>query len=102
MIIRIVKMTFATDKTDEFLQVFDTSKNKIRNFKGCLHLELLQDIHHPNVFFTYSWWESETDLNNYRHSELFKTTWSKTKVLFADKPEAWSLKSIENLKNTAL
>ena len=91
MIIRIVKMTFETDKVVDFLAVFNSSKHHIRNMEGCTHLELLNDINSPNIFFTYSYWQSETDLDNYRNSELFKTVWSKTKVLFSAKAEAWSV-----------
>jgi heme-degrading monooxygenase HmoA len=39
---------------------------------------------------TFSLWESEEALNNYRHSELFSVTWAKTKILFADRPVAFS------------
>ena len=91
MIIRIVKMTFVPEKVNEFLEVFHTSKQLIRNFKGCSHLELLNDINTPNIFFTYSYWENEDALNNYRDSELFKNVWSKTKILFSDKTRAWSV-----------
>lgn len=91
MIKRIVKLTFQEDKVEEFEQVFEASKSFIRNRAGCQHLELLQDIHQPNVFFTYSFWDDEDALNAYRHSELFKKTWAKTKVLFSDKPQAWSV-----------
>ena len=91
MIVRIVKMTFAPDKVDAFLNVFESSKNKIRNFEGCLFLELLQDKTNPNIFFTHSHWLAEEHLHNYRHSELFTTTWAKTKPLFKEKAEAWSL-----------
>jgi hypothetical protein len=91
MIIRIVKMTFIPEKVEEFLGVFHASKQFIRNMPGCNHLELLNDIKTSNIFFTYSYWDSENDLNNYRDSELFKEVWSKTKVLFNDKPEAWSV-----------
>ncbi len=91
MIIRIVKMTFEMDKVADFLALFNSSKHKIRNFEGCTHLELLNDIDSPNIYFTYSYWESSTDLDNYRNSELFKAVWSKTKVLFIAKAEAWSV-----------
>lgn len=91
MIIRIVKMTFVPEKVEDFLELFNSSKHLIRNFKGCSHLELLNDIKTSGVFFTYSYWESEADLNNYRNSELFENVWSKTKMLFASKPEAWSV-----------
>ena len=91
MLIRIVKMTFRENEIEKFVSVFNQSKNQIRNFEGCSHLELWQDKSTPNMLFTYSWWQDETCLNNYRNSELFKTTWVKTKVLFADKPEVWSV-----------
>ncbi len=90
MIVRIVKMSFQEDKIDLFKVLFETVKHKIRAFEGCLHLELLQDESNPSYIFTSSHWESEEALNKYRHSELFKPTWAKTKVLFNDKPEAWS------------
>ena len=58
---------------------------------------MLKDINDVNVIFTYSWWDSEDDLNNYRNSELFKDVWSKTKILFNKKPEAWSTKKINEV-----
>jgi quinol monooxygenase YgiN len=91
MIIRIVKMTFEPEKVAGFLEIFNASKHFIRNFEGCTHLELLNDINSPYVFFTYSHWQSESNLNSYRKSELFADVWSKTKVLFSVKPEAWSV-----------
>jgi heme-degrading monooxygenase HmoA len=91
MIIRIVKMNFQPDKVHDFLEIFNSSKHLIRSFNGCLHLELLKDLKSPNLFFTYSYWESEADLNNYRNSELFENVWSKTKILFSEKAEAWSV-----------
>lgn len=97
MFVRIVKMTFDLSKTEEFLENFNKNKQKIRNFNGCRLLELYNDKNNPAIFFTYSYWESEDDLNTYRNSELFKTVWAKTKVLFADKPEAWSVNKLESL-----
>lgn len=92
MLIRIVRMTFKTDKVDEFLSVFEASKSKIRHMEGCSHLELMQDYTVPNSFSTYSYWEDEAALNNYRNSALFKEVWANTKVLFSEKPIAFSLK----------
>ena len=96
MIIRIVKMTFHPDEVINFLKIFNSSKEYIRNMEGCTHLELLNDINTSNVFFTYSHWLTENDLNNYRKSELFKSVWGKTKILFAAKAEAWSVKRLES------
>jgi len=91
MIKRIVKLTFNEDKIETFLENFEKNKKAIRNFSGCHHLELWRDTKNPNVFFTYSYWTSEEALNAYRHSDLFRNVWSKTKILFSDKPQAWSI-----------
>ena len=97
MLIRIVRMTFQENRVADFLEIFNNSKQKIRHFEGCQHLELLQDTHQSNVLMTYSYWESEAHLNIYRESALFKTTWAATKALFADKPVAFSSERVEEV-----
>ena len=96
-IIRIVKLSFHHKNTKVFLANFETNKTKIRNFPGCEKLELLRDKNETNVFFTYSYWKSEKDLDTYRNSELFKGIWAKTKTLFNNKPLAWSVERLERL-----
>ena len=91
MLIRIVKMSFHQEHIPAFLENFYHNKEKIKNSEGNMFLELYQDIDNPCIFFTYSHWESENDLNNYRKSALFGEVWKFTKTLFNDKPEAWSL-----------
>lgn len=95
MLIRIVKMEFEPELLQEFMSVFSHSSDQIRNFDGCKRLELLQDRLNPNIIFTYSWWDTEAHLNAYRHSELFRATWAKTKILFREKPEAWSVNQLD-------
>ena len=89
--VRIVKMEFKTDKIETFLFNFNNVKQKIRNVKGCMLLELYRDKYNTNIFFTYSYWESEQSLNLYRDSYLFKEVWSNVKPLFKTKPLAWSM-----------
>lgn len=91
MLIRIVKMTFEPAEVENFQQVFEKNKTKIRGFEGCNFLELYRDLDQDNIFFTYSYWEDEKALENYRHSDLFKGVWKETKKLFADAPQAWSV-----------
>jgi len=97
MLIRIVKMGFDEANLDAFLSNFETNKNKIRNFQGCLFLELYRDKNDPTIYFTYSHWESEQHLENYRQSAIFKSVWTKTKPLFNRLPEAWSVDRIDRL-----
>ena len=98
MIVRIVKMNFLEAEIEQFLTNFNSNKEKIRNSKGCNLLELYRDKTSPNIFFTYSYWDTERDLENYRNSTLFKEVWAKTKVLFNSKPEAWSVNKTYSLK----
>ena len=91
MIVRVVKMTFREDQLAKFFSLFEKQKTQIREFEGCLHLELLQDVADPRICFTYSHWDSEGSLDAYRHSDFFRETWQQTKALFEAKPEAWTL-----------
>ncbi len=95
MIKRIVKLTFREEAVPVFLEdVFEPSKERIRAFPGCRHMELLRNLQQPNVLFTLSIWENEAALETYRQSDLFQNTWAKTKALFAEKAEAWSVEVI--------
>jgi autoinducer 2-degrading protein len=98
MFVRIVKMSFKEDKIDDFITNFNNNKDKIRNTQGCKLLELYRDKTNPTMFFTYSYWETELDLENYRNSELFINVWSSTKLFFKEKAEAWSVDKVYSLQ----
>ncbi len=100
MLIRIVRMTFRPEALEAFMEIFDASAPKIRAFPGCLHLELWQDQHDPNILTTHSHWTGPDALERYRQSDLFKQTWAKTRPLFAAPPLAFSnheLRSAEEI-----
>lgn len=98
MFTRIVKMSFHEENVPKFLENFDLIKEKIRNAHGNRFLTLYQDKNNKNIFFTYSHWETEQDLENYRNSALFDEVWTFTKKLFNQKPEAWSVDAVIRLK----
>ncbi|MFC5195874.1 putative quinol monooxygenase [Bizionia hallyeonensis] len=98
MFVRIVKLSFEPKHIDTFLENFHKNKQAIRDFEGCQFLELYRDKNNTHVFFTYSYWKSENDLENYRQSQLFKSIWSVTKPMFNMKPEAWSVDKLESLE----
>ena len=98
MFVRIVKLSFHLENIPAFLENFELMKEKIRNAPGNRLLELYQDKQNPELFFTYSYWNTEVDLENYRNSELFYEVWQFTKKLFNDKPEAWSVDKLVSLK----
>lgn len=94
MFTRIVRMEFKEKEVSSFLTNFESVKHQIRKFPGCTHLSLLRDKHEPSIFFTYSKWEREQDLEKYRQSELFKGVWATTKPKFRSKALAWSVDEV--------
>ena len=97
MFVRIVKLSFHEEHIPAFLDNFEIVKDQIRATTGNRLLELYQDKNNKNIFFTYSYWETEQDLENYRTSAFFNEVWSFTKKLFNDKPEAWSVDKLASL-----
>jgi heme-degrading monooxygenase HmoA len=98
MFVRIVKLSFHQKNIPTFLSIFEEKKKFIKDSKGCTLLELYQDKNNPDIFFTYSYWDQESDLENYKNTALFKDVWAKTKVFFNDKPLAWSVDKKVTLK----
>ena len=90
VLVRIVRMTFAPDTVDPFLDRFDEAAPLIRSFPGCQHLELWRDLDASAVCTTYSHWKHSEALANYKNSDLFHRTWSAVTPLFADQPRARS------------
>jgi len=93
MIKRIVKLTIKEEHIPDFFEIFSISKAKILDQPGCRYVEMLQDTKDPRLCFTYSLWDSQSDLDNYRQSDLFGSIWPRTKNLFDGMPEAWSLQT---------
>ena len=85
-------MEFQHAHAEDFLAHFRGVAPRIRAFPGVRHLELHRDANQPNVFYTYSIWEHEKDLQTYRESELFKTAWRQAKSWFSEKPCAFSMR----------
>lgn len=87
---RLVKLTLKPEHLNDFIAHFDTVKEKINAFPGCKGMRLIQDKNNIGVIFTYSEWETDDDLENYRKSELFASIWPTVKSWFDKKAEAWS------------
>lgn len=88
-------MKFKIEEIPAFLILFEEKRALIAGFPGCQGVRLLNDVHTPEIYYTYSHWNSPADLENYRNSDLFKGVWAETKIKFSDRPEAWSFEEIE-------
>lgn len=87
-------MTFKKDHIEGFQRIFQLSKEAIKNFEGCLYVELCRDTSDENVYFTYSHWASEEALDTYRNSQFFKSTWNEIRTFFSAKAEVYSLERV--------
>lgn len=97
MIVRMVKMTFRPGQEQRFLELFEGWRHRIRPFPGCRYLELVQDKKDPRVFFTYSEWDAELDLENYRRSDVFADVWPTVKAMFDAPAEAWTVERLHRM-----
>jgi quinol monooxygenase YgiN len=88
---RIVRLCFQKERVEDFRIIFEESRDKIMAFPGCISLVLMKDPEDPRVFYTVSKWDTQEALEAYRSSELFRTTWAKTKALFAAPASAYSM-----------
>jgi hypothetical protein len=91
-------MEFYPETVPAFLEHFENRKQDIRNFPGCLFLELYRDKKDTSIFFTYSRWEKEAALEAYRQSDLFGKVWATTKPMFRSKAQAWSVDTLHSLE----
>ena len=92
-------MEFEASNIPAFLSNFEVVKTKIRSFPGCTFLKLYRDKNDETIFFTYSKWNDEKDLENYRKSDLFKGVWATTKPMFRSKAQAWSVETIAEIED---
>jgi len=96
LITRIVKLYFHPDKVQDFLDCFEDVKHKVNQFEGCRGMKLMRSETEVGLFFTYSQWDSESALENYRNSDTFKGLWSKIKPFFKEKSGAWTVADYYN------
>ncbi|NQW28698.1 MAG: antibiotic biosynthesis monooxygenase [Flammeovirgaceae bacterium] len=97
MLLRIVRMEFKEPHTKEFLALFKKAAPVISSFEGCLKVNVFRDAEQINVVYTNSHWQSVEDLEKYRNSIFFQTTWEKAKKLFSGKPIAYSLVTVKEI-----
>ena len=71
MVIVIIKLNARPEKCLEFKQSLLALIEPIRIEKGCLSLEILQDIANDNGFSLIQMWQTRGDLDDYLRSDLF-------------------------------
>ena len=90
MIVRLVRLKFAPEHVQTFLDFYARSAEAIRGQEGCLSLSLLQETGDPTAFATWSTWRSGRDLQRYRRSDFFRDFWPVVKALLREPADAVS------------
>lgn len=95
MITRIVLLPINPQSLqgEAFIDLFEKYKAHIAGSKGCCGVKMLRSEEH---FLTYSRWESEAHLNDYRKSAVFGEVWPQTKALFSGQPKAWTCEELSD------
>ncbi|MBI4648104.1 MAG: antibiotic biosynthesis monooxygenase [Bacteroidia bacterium] len=94
MITRIVKVSVHDSKIDDFVSFMESVRDHMLAFNGCEHWEVLNDKTNKNIFFSYSIWKSEKELEAYKYSTLYKQIWSTCKQWFTKESQAWTVDNI--------
>lgn len=91
MITRIVKMNVNELDIEKFKLLVQPYQSKILAFKGCVQVDIMRDKKNRTQFFSYSIWESEEALENYRNSKMFREIWAEIKKLLSSPTIAWTV-----------
>ncbi len=94
MITRIVILPVRASEEQDFIKLLTRSFGEVRNSTGCTALTFLRENSpEKNMinYVTYSKWNNESDLENYRQSFFFKNVWPAVKQFLGAKPSAYTL-----------
>ncbi len=100
MLIRLVRLTLKSDAGPVFHRRFKKIAPRIQQASGCLRLGLWVDVNCATIVTTYSEWESESCLNAYINSDVFKENWALVKPLFAAPAVAHSYRYYDQLPDS--
>ncbi len=95
--VRVVLLKFHSDQVKDALDKLNSIAPKVRAQRGCKFLEISQGFHDKSEIITYSYWESQNDLNVYRQSDFFRAFWKDIRVNFQEPARAWSVESCVRL-----
>ena len=95
MVIRIVSLKCKPEDIDAFRLLLRKSSPRVRQFPGCLSLQIVNDIADPTSFFTLSTWRDTDALEAYRASPLFVEIWPRIKAFLREAAWASTCQEIE-------
>lgn len=88
MVVRFVSLRAHPDRQAELAEVVTSSAPTVRAVPGCRGLTILQDIHDPLHFLTWSQWDSPADLDAYRRGPVYGQVWPRIRACLAERAHA--------------
>lgn len=89
-------MHIKTKDIVKFRDTFTNYQSQIKDFKGCMQHDIFCDKEKEEIYYSYTIWDSEKNLNKYRKSTLLKEINTNIIQYCSKDPQAWTIdKEIE-------
>ncbi len=96
MILRVVKLKVDPRKMEAFQLFMENLHDEKLRLNGCLHFDFFNERQNPNIFYSYTIWEHEKFLKQYKKTDLFKEVVQTLRELCIDEPQAWTIQNVFN------
>ncbi len=87
-------MTLKEAHVDSFKKRIPIISIEVRRVSGCMHNDIFRDKNKDNVFYSYTIWNSEEDIEKYLNSQYYKEIWNDLWDYFKIEPQAWKIDNI--------
>lgn len=84
-------MTVKEQYIDSFRKRVPVISNEVRRVSGCMHNDIFRDRNNDNIFYSYTIWSSEEDIERYLKSMYYKEIWGDIWDYFKKEPMAWKI-----------
>ena len=88
MIVIRVNVKIKPEETENFKEFLQQEMKDVKQFSGCEHFHLYEDIYNPNAFLLYEEWQTLADFDAYRQSDFFKQNGEKLFPMMAQPPDS--------------
>lgn len=88
MIVIRVKINVTSEAKPQFLHVMKDSIAISRDFDGCLHFGVYEDVTDENTLILYEEWETQAHFDAYKSSEHFDKSGKQLFPLMNGKPDS--------------
>jgi heme-degrading monooxygenase HmoA len=90
-IARVIIIKAPEEKFKEAEQIWkEDCAPLMRRQKGCRAEKFMRSLDHPDLYISYSEWDSQEDIDNYRNSEDHKKIRTESRALQGSRAVVWT------------